>query len=125
MMSNKPKKTKPAAKGKVDSSLELLQLKNKVDGLSQLIVSLSGQLQQAQNQMNVNWTRFVFHDHRRVDLSGPQFFNQDYEKQFMLQQKAQAEAQAKARGEQEPPKPAAPAKAATPAKAADSPASEK
>lgn len=123
MMSEKVKPKKPKAikptKTKVDSSLEVLQLKNKVDGLSQLIVSLSGQLQRVENQMNINWTRFVFHDHRRVDLSGPQFFNQDYEKQYMLQQKAQAEAQAKARGEQEPPKPEAPAKAT------DSPASEK
>ena len=118
-MSNRPKKTKPAAKGKVDSSFEVVQLKNRVEGLSQLIVSLSGQLQRMENQMNVNWTRFVFHDHRRMDLSGPQFFNQDYEREFIRQQQAQAEAQAKARGEQEPPKPAAPAKAT------DSPSSEK
>lgn len=119
MMPNKPKKTKPAAKGKADSSLGLMQLNNKIDGLMDLIANMSGRIQQQDNRINQNWSRFVFHDHRRMDLSGPQFFNQDYEREFVRQQKAQAEAQAKARGEQEPPKPAAPAKAT------DSPASEK
>lgn len=122
MMSKRPKKTKPkkaidrAIDQKVDSSLELIQLRNRVDGLTELIASLSGQTQQLKDQVNNNWTRFVFHDHRRVDLSGPQFFNEDYANEFARQQKAQADAQARARGEQEPPKPAAPT---------DSPPSEK
>jgi len=119
MMPNKSKTKPPKAvpKGKPDSSLGLMQLNNKIDGLMDLIANLSGRVQQQDTRINQNWTRFVFHDHRRVDLSGPQFFNQDYEQQFMLQQKAQAEAQARARGEQKPPKPAVPP--------TDSPPSEK
>lgn len=114
MMPNKPKKAKkkPIDKRPIDrvvsETVATTILRNKLDGLTELIASLSGQIQQLKNQVNQNWTRFVFHDHRRVDLSGPQFFNQDYEQQFMRQQKAQADAQARARGEQEPPKPAVP-----------------
>ena len=114
MMPNKSKKPQSPTKGKPDSSLGLVQLNNKIDGLMDLIANLSGRVQNQDNRINQNWTRFVFHDHRRVDLSGPQFFNQDYEQQFIRQQKAQAEAQAKARGKQEPPTPPKPAAPATP-----------
>jgi len=118
MMSKRPKKTKKKPIDEVVAeTVATIILRNKLDGLTELIASLSGQIQQLKEQVNINWTRFVFHDHRRVDLSGPQFFNQDYEQQFMLQQKAQAEAQARARGEQKPPKPAVPP--------TDSPPSEK
>lgn len=96
-----------------------MQLNNKIDGLMDLIANLSGRVQQQNDRINNNWTQFVFHDHRRTDLSGPQFFNRDYEQMYIRQQKAQADAQAKARGEQEPPKPAAPPKPT------DSPPSEK
>lgn len=102
----KTKKAEPA-----DSSIELVTLNNKMDGLQNLLGNAMGQIQQQNNRINENWTKFVFHDHRRVDSSGPQYYNQEFEKAWMqeqerkkpAQERALAEAKTKAEKEGKPP----------------------
>lgn len=96
-MPPKAKKTKKAEPA--DSSIELVTLNNKVDGLQNLLGNAMAQIQTMNNKVNENWTKFVFHDHRRFDSAGPQFYNPDYEKAWMQEQERQKPAQERALAE--------------------------
>lgn len=91
----------------VDMSTQLMTLTNKIDGLQNLLGNAMVQLQQINNRVNENWTKFVFHDHRRFDSAGPQYYNPEYEKAWMKEQErqdaAKKAAEPKAEEEGKPP----------------------
>jgi hypothetical protein len=107
----KPRKQKPKkAIGKgvdipIGPSLHVATLLNRVDGLQELLGNAMAQIQQLKQQMNENWTKFVFHNHRRIDTSGPQFYDKEFEMAWIQEQERQKAAKAPPT----PPKQAPPA----------------
>jgi hypothetical protein len=91
-----PKTAEPHAE---PHQIDIMTLKNQIDGLQQMIGTAMTQLQGLEHRINDNYTKFVFHDHRRVDTAGPQFYNTEYETAWL---------QERQRAAQEPPKPEPP-----------------
>lgn len=103
MMGKQPKKPKTAPKAALPST-QVMTLQNRVEGLQEMLGNAMAQIQQLKQQMNDNWTKFVFHDHRRFDSAGPQFYSKDYERAWIQEQERQKAAQAPpAAPEQAPP----------------------
>ena len=93
------KKQKPP---KLDpKDLEIMQLTSKVDGLSNLLGNAMAEIQKLDHKVNENWTKFFFHDHRRIDTSGPQYYSQEFEQSYLKEEERR-------KAMQQPPAPPVP-----------------
>ena len=101
--STKKKKPKPLPM----ESTDVMSLRNQVEGLQNLLANAMAQIQKLEQRLNENWSKFFFHDHRRIDAAGPQFYNADFERSYIQEQERQKAAQTP------PPPPAPPKKAET------------
>lgn len=90
---SKKQRKKPKNPEPVDTSTQIMQLINKVDGLQNLLGNAMAQNQKLEQRINENWTKFVFHEHSRFDRSGPQYYNEEYEKSYFQEQERKKAAQ--------------------------------
>jgi hypothetical protein len=85
-------------------TMAFAMLNNKVDGLQNMLANAMAQIQKLEQRMNENWSKFFFHDHRRIDAAGPQFYNTDFERSYIQEQERQKAAQAPPPPSAAPPK---------------------
>lgn len=108
-----PRRASPKATG---SSTELISLLSRVEALQTMLgtamaqtTALEKKLEETsknlQNAININWNKFFFHDHRRMDVAGPQFLSEEYQKAWIEEQERQEAAKIAS----QPPAPPEPA----------------